>query len=833
MSANSEDVGSVRLALQLASGTSFATASYAITGPGTFDKAGTIDIANTTTVSAVVGGIPAGVGYLLGLTATSTDGAIQCGGSASFDVRARTTTAATVSLSCHETPGTGSVAVSGSLNICPIVDSLSASPSEVIVGFPVLLSVVAHDRDNGPSPLAYSWEVSSGGLSGALNDASAASPTFTCFVSGTATVTVIVSDGDPAPGCADSATVSIVCTDPPPGPDPSLQTADVGDPNGCSHGTDTLQEYAQQCTAAMGGVSLDDFDCEDNGVNSPYGSAATEVPRQAGVPCNAPNVLNARCDPGSKFHVLHRDNGGDGIYIVAHCRKKGHSLNDGLFGDIAVIEYNKRSGATCFYQALGSSLDGHVLAPAKGVYPWMTPFATQRAQCVGCHDNGPFVRSPYLAQLGEVWPASMANPDSNYLPGTLASDEQSWNGAGMPYSFVGLDFQVWQSYSVTSSNARICTSCHRMGIAEHGSAFATIGTALHYGILATDKTQASKVMHGVDQPGISSPIWMTPGSTDYNQSNSDAAHAIAQCANQFMTGGGPSSDCVVTRFARGNTCMSNGSCPQPPSQSLLKVGMNKTSSAPFVTSDGWVYFRGTDDKLWKVSVCGTGQLWIGSNHTKSTPFVTSDGWVWFQGTDDKLWKVFIDGTQLSQPGNNSTSSSAAVVGDWVYFRGTDSKLWRMKTDGSAQNQISNNTASSTPFVTPDGWAYFQGTDNNLWKVQGDGTGQLQIGGNTAKSAPFVTSDGWVWFQGTDDKLWKVFNDGTQLSQPGNNKTAASPIVVGQWVYFRGTDDKLWQMSTDGMVQTNLGGNTTASTPAGTGDAVYFEGTNQVLWRYVL
>jgi len=66
-----------------------------------------------------------------------------------------------------------------------------------------------------------------------------------------------------------------------------------------------------------------------------------------------------------------------------------------------------------------------------------------------------------------------------------------------------------------------------------------------------------------------------------------------------------------------------------------------------------VYFRGTDNKLWRVNGDGTGQSQIGHNTTKSTPFVTADGWVWFQGTDDKLLKVYHDGTQLSRPGANS------------------------------------------------------------------------------------------------------------------------------------------------------------------------------------
>src|ERR1700733_12418868 len=58
---------------------------------------------------------------------------------------------------------------------------------------------------------------------------------------------------------------------------------------------------------------------------------------------------------------------------------------------------------------------------------------------------------------------------------------------------------------------------------------------------------------------------------------------------------------------------------------------------------------------------------LGNNTTLSTPFVTSDNWVWFQGTDDKLWKVHTDGSQQSQPGNNTTSSSPVVLGEWAYF----------------------------------------------------------------------------------------------------------------------------------------------------------------------
>jgi hypothetical protein len=203
------------------------------------------------------------------------------------------------------------------------------------------------------------------------------------------------------------------------------------------------------------------------------------------VKCNAPNVLNGECDPHSKFHVLHRNEGGDGIYIVAHCRSKGHPKDSGQFGDIAVIEYNKKTGATCFYQVgpenavTGPPLSGDVKAPRKGLsaYKWNTPQEVFHQNCVGCHDNGPFIRSPYLAQLGEVWPEARHSHDLNYLPGTLDIDQMSWNAGLMPYSFVDSTFQSWQAYSVTSSKAKLCTSCHRLGVSAVGTAVQASGTA--------------------------------------------------------------------------------------------------------------------------------------------------------------------------------------------------------------------------------------------------------------------------------------------------------------------------------------------------------------------
>ena len=108
---------------------------------------------------------------------------------------------------------------------------------------------------------------------------------------------------------------------------------------------DALQDYARECDAAVG-VTVPDFDCD----------AGTEVPGQGNVfsgparavTCDEPNCLNQQCDPGSRFQVLVRSND---AFVVAHCRHEGGDT--GMYGDIAVIQYSRKNGATCFYQALG------------------------------------------------------------------------------------------------------------------------------------------------------------------------------------------------------------------------------------------------------------------------------------------------------------------------------------------------------------------------------------------------------------------------------------------------------------------------------------------------
>src|SRR5262245_22644874 len=64
----SEDVGSLGVNLEVAPGVTLDAVSYSITGNG-FSKTGTIDTGGSPTINGRIGGIPAGAGYTITLTA--------------------------------------------------------------------------------------------------------------------------------------------------------------------------------------------------------------------------------------------------------------------------------------------------------------------------------------------------------------------------------------------------------------------------------------------------------------------------------------------------------------------------------------------------------------------------------------------------------------------------------------------------------------------------------------------------------------------------------------------------------------------------------------------
>ncbi len=140
------------------------------------------------------------------MSATASDGVTVCDGSTTFDV---TNPDVTVTLTVHLTCAvpTGDVSVNATLNICPTIDDLTAAPLILKIGGVSTMSVVAHDADNGPAPLSYSWSVN--GIK--LPRQTSTRLLFACSSPGDVMVAASASDGDPNPGCADSASVKVTC----------------------------------------------------------------------------------------------------------------------------------------------------------------------------------------------------------------------------------------------------------------------------------------------------------------------------------------------------------------------------------------------------------------------------------------------------------------------------------------------------------------------------------------------------------------------------------------------------------------------------------------------
>src|SRR6478752_2130395 len=196
-----EQSGTLGLNLEAAPGVTLNAVKYTITGNG-FTKSGTIDTSGSPTISGTIGGIPAGKGYTIALSATSLESGTIFSGSATFSVTAGGTTAVTVHLTGSGSTGNGSVSVNGTLNVGPVVDELSVTPVQVYVGSPITLTGVAKDADNGPSPLTYYWSTT-GGL---IDNPIATNATLTSSTPGTFTVKLTVSDGEITSSAATTVT---------------------------------------------------------------------------------------------------------------------------------------------------------------------------------------------------------------------------------------------------------------------------------------------------------------------------------------------------------------------------------------------------------------------------------------------------------------------------------------------------------------------------------------------------------------------------------------------------------------------------------------------------
>jgi len=202
--ADDRAAGAAGQALDIAPGVTVSSATYRVVGPNGFSSAGTVAVGSSADVPVSLSGLPGGTGFEIDLAATASDGMTVCEGSTDFDLPAGGSTTVVVHLTCGIP--TGAVQVTGTTNVCPVVDALQILPAETRVGGHMNLTATAHDSDNGPSSLTYQWIANGRPINGQT------SPTlmFTCTTPGNVSIEVTASDGDPS--CTDSSTATVMCS---------------------------------------------------------------------------------------------------------------------------------------------------------------------------------------------------------------------------------------------------------------------------------------------------------------------------------------------------------------------------------------------------------------------------------------------------------------------------------------------------------------------------------------------------------------------------------------------------------------------------------------------
>lgn len=203
-SGDERGAGATGQALEISPGVTVTSASYRVTGPDGFSSAGTVAVGDSADVSVPLSGLPAGTGFEIDLAATASDDMTVCMGTTDFDLPAGGSTTVVVHLTCGLP--TGSVQVTATPNVCPVVDALQALPTETRVGGRMTLNATAHDSDDGPNPLSYQW-IANGQP---INGQTTSHLSFTCTNPGNVSVSINVSDGDPR--CTDSSSIMLTCS---------------------------------------------------------------------------------------------------------------------------------------------------------------------------------------------------------------------------------------------------------------------------------------------------------------------------------------------------------------------------------------------------------------------------------------------------------------------------------------------------------------------------------------------------------------------------------------------------------------------------------------------
>lgn len=212
----------------------------------------------------------------------------------------------------------------------------------------------------------------------------------------------------------------------------------------------STQSYAVQCQQNVGYIS--GFNCLTGDI-IPVTVNGQDVTTYAPAECDHPALLpngadsDGQCVPFSR--VL--DLSAGAMQVAVMCRQKHMRSADSVyFDEIDIVAHNSDTGATCWFQASAGDAAGlnalAVPSPTSDAPDstgfWKPAAEVANANCGGCHDNDPFMYSPFIGQIWEKVP----------------------NDPLGPYFHVGPEygFGSWPTAVFDLPN-NTCTGCHRIG----------------------------------------------------------------------------------------------------------------------------------------------------------------------------------------------------------------------------------------------------------------------------------------------------------------------------------------------------------------------------------
>ena len=204
----SGDLGEIHVALSLPDGTAIDSVSWTVlSSTSTEIASGTLNTSGSGTPS-FISSLPAGVGDIVNMMATTTGGVSCIGTSSPFNIVAGQSTKVTLNLMCGNTVADGgslgSVVVSGTLvpgDHCPTLADWFISPQQTTGTDPIDVTVTGSDADVGDT-LTYAWTATAG----SFTTSATATTKYICAATGLQELTVAISDNHSPTPCTTRVT---------------------------------------------------------------------------------------------------------------------------------------------------------------------------------------------------------------------------------------------------------------------------------------------------------------------------------------------------------------------------------------------------------------------------------------------------------------------------------------------------------------------------------------------------------------------------------------------------------------------------------------------------